>query len=121
MTARNMDGNPLLQNDEVSIVGVIVSVSAYLTGVSWLTVLPPLTNNTFSANVEDVRVVESQAGGPAYGNNALVGLDCTTMGYATAVSGNGLAATVTVTLKQSGSLITVPSGACHSDNSGGTY
>ena len=122
MTAFNMDGKPLLKNDEVSIVGLIVSVSGFASGVSWVTVQPVLANTPFQANVEDIRVPQNQVlGGPTYGLLPAVGSDCTTMGYATAVSGNGLAANVTVTLKQSGVSVTVHAGSCHSDNSGGSY
>ena len=112
--AFNVDGKALNVNNHVSIIGIIVSVSAFASGVSWVTVQPPLANTPFQANVDDIRTFPDASCGPSFGNNPVVGKDCTTMGVCTAVSGNGLAANVTVTLAASGSSVVVPAGACHS-------
>lgn len=115
--AFNIDGKTLNQGDRVSILGVIVSVSAFASGVSWVTVQPPLANTPFQANVQDIRTTTKSSCGPSFNNLPQAGENyCTTMGYAASVSGNGLTAQVTVTLASSGVSVVVPAGACHSDN-----
>jgi hypothetical protein len=116
MSAFNLDGNPVNVGDRVSILGVITALSSPVNENTTVTIQPPLSASTFQANALDVRTVEGTGNGPTYGNSLVVGNDCTTTGLVTAISGRGNTATLTVKLTTSGSAVSVPSGACHSDN-----
>ena|SRR5271165_5887744 len=116
MAAFNVDGKAVSVGDRVSIIGVITAVSSPVNENSTVTIQPPLTASTFVATALDLRVVKGTANGPAAGNGLVAGLDCTTIGLVTAISGSGNTATLTVQLTTSGTLVSVPSGACHSDN-----
>jgi hypothetical protein len=116
MSAFNLDGKVVNVGDGVSIVGVISSVSSPVNENSSVVIQPPLSASTFTANALDIHTVESTGNGPAYGNNLVAGLDCTTTGLVTGVSGSGNTATLTVHLSSSGNSVSVPAGACHSDN-----
>jgi hypothetical protein len=113
-SAFNIDGKVVSIGDRVSIVGVVTAVG---TGSDPnVTIQPPLSASTFVATAQDIRTVEGISNGGSQGNQVTVGNDCTTTGLVTAISGSGNTASLTVQLTQSGNSITVPAGACHSDN-----
>jgi hypothetical protein len=122
--AFNKNGFPVNIGDRCSIIGVIQAVSPSVSGSnSNVTVLPPLTASTFICSVQDINTPEGTSCGPASGNQVTVGNDCTVSGLVTAITSNtntGIVGTntalLTVQLFRSGLSITVPSGACNSDN-----
>jgi hypothetical protein len=116
MAGFNLDGKVVNVGDRVSIVGIITALSSPVNENTTVTIQPPLSSTTFAANALDVHTVEGTGNGPSYGNSLVVGNDCTTIGLVTAISGSGNTATLTVKLTTSGNSVSVPSGACHSDN-----
>jgi hypothetical protein len=116
-SALNQMGDPINVGDRVSIVGNIVSVSTADTTAN-VVVQPPLSANTFTVKAPDVYVPVTQTaeGAGASGNKLAAGQDCTVAGLVTAISGTGNTATLTVITFSSGTSISVPAGACYSDN-----
>jgi hypothetical protein len=117
MSAFNQNGDPIKVGDRVSILGNIVSVSSSNINAS-VVVQPPLSANTFTVLAKDVFTVVNQTaeGAGATGNKLVAGQDCTVTGLVTAISGSGNTATLTVTTSVNGTSISVPAGACNSDN-----
>lgn len=117
MSALNQMGDPVNVGDRVTIVGVVSSVSTTDITAN-VVVQPPLSANTFTVNVQDVIVPAGQTteGAGMTGNKVVAGSDCTVTGLVTAISGSGNTATLTVSTSVKGTSITVPAGACYSDN-----
>ena len=114
MAAFNSNGKVVSVGDRVSIRGTITTVGSGSNPD--VTIQPPLSASTFVAKARDIRTPECTAPGPAQGNAATVGNPCTATGLVTAVTGSGNTATLTVTLSDSGSSISIVAGACNSDN-----
>lgn len=119
-TGINIDGKTVSVNDQVSIIGKVVSVSGS-GSLATVTVQFPLAASTNTAKGYDCQSVEFPVDGnhtarSIFGNAfGTAGDDITVMGTVTAISGSGITALLTVTLKSSGNSITgVPAGAVHS-------
>lgn len=115
--ALNQMGDPVNVGDRVSIVGVVSSVSTNDITAN-VVIQPPLSASTFTVKAPDVIVPANQTteGAGLSGNKISVGSDCTVTGLVTAISGTGNTATLTVSTTVNGTVISVPSGACYSDN-----
>lgn len=123
MAAFNIDGKVVNVGDAVSVVGICVGTSGTAQPLS-CTIQPDLApaSGQFTCAANDCNATQhsadanhparSASGKPFGGLND----DVTVMGVVTAISGSGNGATLTVTLKNSGLSVSVPSGACHSDN-----
>lgn len=121
MSALNTNGKPVSVGDSVSIIGTVVSFTG--TGPkAQVTVQTQWTTATFVAQANDMNAVQHSAdashpctsiSGKAFGaaNDAV-----TVLGKVTAISGSGETAILTVTLTTSQASISVPAGACQSDN-----
>lgn len=121
--AYNIDGKVVNVGDAVSIVGVCVATSGTAQPLT-CTIQPDLApaSGQFNCAANDCNATQhladtnhparSASGKPFGGLND----DVTVMGVVTAISGLGNTASLTITLKNSGLSISVPSGSCHSDN-----
>ena len=119
-TGINIDGKAVNVNDQVSIIAKVVSVSGS-GSLATVTVQFPLAAGTNSVQANDAQAVFQPAdathvargiNGQPYG---ALRDDITVLGTVTAISGSGVTALLTVTLKSSGNSITgVPAGAVHS-------
>ena len=106
MAAFNFDGKVVSVNDQVSIVGNVVSVAG--TGsLAVITVETVLTPNTFVAQANDMKSISGKAFGSAEDPVSV-------LGRVSAISGSGNTASLSVVLKTSGNTITVPAGAVRS-------
>jgi hypothetical protein len=116
--------NQLAQvGDFVTCLGNVVSVTPVSSNPSLaLVTIQPVSNNagtvppTFIAQANDSAAVETDNGAPclskfgkAYG---YVGDQTSTSGVITAISGSGAAATLTITLQNSGLSVVVPANSC---------
>jgi len=113
--AFSADGKIVNVNDQVSIVGLVVSVSG--TGsLAVITVETALTPNTFAAQANDMNAVQTEGvaksiSGKAFG---FAGDQVSVLGRVSAISGSGNTAALSVVLKTSGNTITVPAGVTRS-------
>lgn len=115
MAAFNADGKVVAVNDEVSILGLVVSLTGS-GGTAVVTVQPLLTTSTITANANDMNAVDhpndsdhvaTSISGKHFGQ---AGERVSVLGTVTAVSGS----TLTVLLCASGGSVTVPAGSCRS-------
>lgn len=118
-TGTNKNGQTVSVNDQVSILAKFVS----LTGsgsLATVTAQPQLSTSTISVKAYDCQCVSHPAdsshvarsiSGQAFG---VAGNDLSILGTVTAITGSGVTALLTVTLKSSGNSVTVPAGSCQS-------
>jgi hypothetical protein len=115
MAAFNQDGKVVNINDRVSIGGKVVSLTG-AGSIAQITVQPTTGIVNFVARANDMQAVD--ATGAATGINGqffgTVGDSVTVLGVVTAISGSGVNAILTVTLKTSQASIQAPAGSCRS-------
>jgi hypothetical protein len=116
MAAFNAEGKQINVGDSVTTIATVVSVSG--TGQTALvTFSTAWTPNTAVAQAYDGFAV-AQAGNPAVSIDGVAfgqsGGKFSPMGVVQSISGSGCTALLSVLLKSSQTLVTVPAGACHS-------
>lgn len=118
-TGINKNGSTVSVNDQVSILGSVVSYTGSGSLAS-VTVQTPLAPSTVVVTANDCQSVDHpldsshtavSISGKYFG---LSGNSVSILGVVTAISGSGITALLTVKLKSSSASIIVPAGACQS-------
>ena len=115
MAAFSQDGKVINVNDQVSIVGNVVSVSG--TGsLAIVTVETALTPSTFNAQANDMNAVQTEGVAKSISGKAFGFAEdqVSVLGRVSAISGSGNTAALSVVLKTSGVTVTAPAGVCRS-------
>lgn len=118
MAAFNADGKVVAVNDQVTIIGLVTNLSGSGGGAT-VTVMPNCTATTISASARDMNAVPgafdvSRLATSIAGKSFGIGDNVSVLGKVTAISGSGQFASLSVTLINSGSSVTVPSGSTRS-------